>query len=277
MSKYTTELRYLHSQGFVFGLDTYPIFDPAYRTALNKKILDHYKYREIGSETPARFKHYLNTKMAEIMPLYNKMYSSELLAFNPLYNADYTETSTKTTTGSSEADTALDTDRNATGSQENTNTRNLSTDGTNGNTNTRNLTDTDAETIDLFSVDSDTPGGMISVGDIKGFTWASKANQQENAKVDTKHQTGTSIDAGSTSQHDTGTSIDVGTNAQHEVATNVGNTTATISNLDDYVKRIVGNTGNKNYAEMVLDFRATFLNIDMLVINDLNELFMGVY
>ncbi len=249
VSKYTTELRYLQTQGFNFGLTDYPIFDPAYRAALNAKILAHYRYREIGSETPGKFKHYLNTKMNEIMPKYNKLYQSELLVFNPLYNVDYTEESKHIITGESDADTTLNADRIASGTQDNTQTRNLSTedDGTN----------------DDFTVDSDTPGGMISVGNIKGFTWASKANQQEHANHNLNTQTGTLVDDGA--------------NTLNETSESIGNTKTTVSNLDDYSKRVFGNLGTKNYSEMLLDFRATFLNIDMLIINELNECFMGVY
>lgn len=39
-------------------------------------IEDHYFMREIGFETPMLFKHYLNTRMREIMPKYNAMYAT---------------------------------------------------------------------------------------------------------------------------------------------------------------------------------------------------------
>ncbi len=233
MSKYTTELRHLHSQGFDFGLDLYPIFDESYREMLNTKILDHYRYREIGAETPQRFRHYLVSKMNEIMPLYNQMYKSELLEFNPLYSTDYEETSTKETTGQSL----------------NNNT------GAASNTQTINRTNSTIDNATGLMIESDTPGGMISVGSITDNTYASKANQSESGSTITGTDGGTVEDAGTNS-------LESNTN---------------ISNLDDYVKKVKGNTGNKNLSEMLLDFRATFLNIDMLVIDELNDCFMGVY
>ena len=55
-SKYTAVIHNLREQGFDFGLNDYPIFDESYREKLNKKILDHYDFYEIGqSELEIRF------------------------------------------------------------------------------------------------------------------------------------------------------------------------------------------------------------------------------
>ena len=95
MSKYTTELRYLIENNFDIGLKDYPIFDENYREPLNRKIINHYYFREIGFETAELFKRYLNNTMNEIMPYYNQLFKSELLEFNPFYNVDKTVTSDK--------------------------------------------------------------------------------------------------------------------------------------------------------------------------------------
>lgn len=108
MSHYTTEVRYIcettagltESQGFnsidsildnctdsIFDFD-YPIFDEEYRFPLNKKILRHFYTREIGEETVGLWKLRLQQTLNEIMPYYNKLYESELLDLNPLYNID---------------------------------------------------------------------------------------------------------------------------------------------------------------------------------------------
>lgn len=38
-----------------------------------------------------------------------------------------------------------------------------------------------------------------------------------------------------------------------------------------------GNTSNKSQSELLEEYRATFLNIDMQIINDLEDLFMGIW
>lgn len=74
MSKYTTTIYYLKNNGFDFELNEYPIFDENYRETLNNLILDNFLMDEIGFETPALFRHFLKTKMNEIMPYYNTLY-----------------------------------------------------------------------------------------------------------------------------------------------------------------------------------------------------------
>ena len=110
MSKYTTEVRficeqvagYTESQGYsktneviqaaipkVFDFD-FPIFDSDYRNVLCTKILRHYYTREICEETVGLWKFRLETRLNEIMPYYNKLYKSELIDFNPLYDTELT-------------------------------------------------------------------------------------------------------------------------------------------------------------------------------------------
>ena len=109
MSKYTTELRFICEQ--LAGLDEskgyssttqiietarpkifyfpYPIFDESYKQVLETKIIKHFYTREIGAETFGLWLFWLNRTLNEIMPLYNKLYESELLEFNPFYDVDY--------------------------------------------------------------------------------------------------------------------------------------------------------------------------------------------
>lgn len=109
MSKYTTEVRFIcenyagydESQDYpintvieksrekVFDFD-FPIYDESYRSVLETKILKHYYTREIGFETVALWKHWLDMRLNEIMPYYNQLYYSETLKFNPYYDVDFT-------------------------------------------------------------------------------------------------------------------------------------------------------------------------------------------
>ena len=49
------------------------------------------------------------------------------------------------------------------------------------------------------------------------------------------------------------------------------------TNLDEYSERVFGKRNPKSYAKLLLEFRETFLNIDMLIINQLSDLFMGLW
>lgn len=91
MSRYTTQLRYYIEMNsddtktvkqriseareklFDFG---FPIWNESHRVQLEEKIIKHYYFYEIGFETFGHFKFYLDMKLNEIMPKYNKLYEA---------------------------------------------------------------------------------------------------------------------------------------------------------------------------------------------------------
>ena len=94
MARYTLELRTLMDDVNIRpylnkALSTYPMYTPLSdnaevkaiiptREVLNEKLLNHYKYREIGFESIERFLDELEIAMNEIMPYYNQLYKSQL-------------------------------------------------------------------------------------------------------------------------------------------------------------------------------------------------------
>lgn len=94
MAKYTITIQEMIQAKYPLFDFSYPIFDNAYCDTLESLIVNHYYYREIGLETPDRFKHFLYTRLNEIMPYYNEMYKSILMEYNPLITENITDTST---------------------------------------------------------------------------------------------------------------------------------------------------------------------------------------
>lgn len=50
-----------------------------------------------------------------------------------------------------------------------------------------------------------------------------------------------------------------------------------ITSLESYVETVKGTQGTRNYSDLLKDFRSTFLNIDMQVIESLSDLFMLIW
>lgn len=50
-----------------------------------------------------------------------------------------------------------------------------------------------------------------------------------------------------------------------------------ITSLESYVETVKGKQGARNYSDLLKDFRSTFLNIDMQVIDSLSDLFMLIW
>lgn len=88
------------------AMSTYPLYETnpnltkVYGTAykvptrkeLNDKILNFYRFREIGQDTFGRWLFELETALNEIMPKYNQLFYSADQDFNPIYNVDYKKT-----------------------------------------------------------------------------------------------------------------------------------------------------------------------------------------
>lgn len=132
MSKHAVQLRWLVEQTLKdkgldmheanwnnaydkLGLADYPIFDETYRETLNDKIIRHYFMYEIGAETSGLFRMFVRDAMFLIMPYYNQMYLSEIMAkgIQPLIDHARTITEDATGTASNNANTSATSTSNA--------------------------------------------------------------------------------------------------------------------------------------------------------------------
>lgn len=307
MSKYTTEVRFIceeaagltSSVGYlgvndvintalpkVFNFE-FPIFDEAYRPILEKKILKHYYTREIGLETVGLWKLFLDTKLNEIMPFYNQLYKSELLEFNPFYDIDLTrdhnlkkeETTKQDTTekGTTEKTGNID-DNTHTETNDNQNTEStVDLQNTTGSTSKEQL----GATKTHYDKYSDTPQGSLQ--NVQNDTYLT------NARIinDTDSQTGeTTISGNDTSKGTTtANSTTDGTNdTERNISTNDSeeksvsqNLNKNLNSIDDYIEHVKGKNGGVSFSAMLNEFRTTFLNIDMQIIEELSDLFMNLW
>lgn len=279
MSKYTTELRYIcetaaglsESVGYskikdviakaipkIFDFD-FPIFDENYRNVLETKILKHYYTREIGLETYGLWKLKLDTKLNEIMPFYNQLYKSALLEFNPLYEVDYSKTGNRDSSG-----TRDNTENNSETYDESTDT-NESHDESTTNSNDGTLTKgTTTTTTNYFS---DTPQGAIS--NVIDGTYLTNAtyNVVANSGSDNTSNSG-SVDSEGSS------------NSKNEKGGSRKGSKTSNSNLTDtesYLESVRGKMSSKSYSELLMEYRETFINIDMMLIEELSDLFFGLW
>ena len=279
MSKYTTEVRYIcehlagetESVGYdnvdsvieksrtkIFDFD-FPIYDETYRSVLETKILKRYYTREIGFETVGLWKLWLNKRLNEIMPYYNQLYKSALLEFNPLYDVDYTVTNNANkkfdetnsyTNGSTSNATRTDnlkTTSQDTGSNTRTDNLNTATEGSrDANSSSTNY--------DLYS---DTPQGALT------------GVEEENYLTSARKQKFDSTDNGVTDY--TGTQ-------KHDINnTGNGNGARNYTDTSDYLEHVVGKRGGSSYSAMLQEYRDTFINIDVMIINELSDLFFNLW
>lgn len=303
--------------------DDFNIFDDNYRIALETKIIKHFYTREIAYETVPLWKFKLNTKLAEIMPLYNQLYKSELLKFNPFYDIDiYTEhtkdnksdatntaNSTDNTSDNRNTDRVIDRSTNEDRNQNSTD--NTTTNSTSNRDNTSNTKDTsqtdsnnqtsnDSKTGDISrDLYSETPqGGLEGLENGNYLTNARKtaddthtvesgnqvnSEKSESDRIANSNEKSSSNDVSNkigTIDQTANTKEDVAESTEDKYQSNRASNSVANSNIkstEDYLQHVYGKTGNTNYNQLLLDFRKTFLNIDMMIIEELEPLFMGLY
>lgn len=286
LSKYTTELRYLIENNFDLGLKNYPIFDENYRETLNNKIINHYYFREIGFETAELFKRYLNTTLNEIMPYYNQLYKSELLEFNPFYNVDKTISSDKNNNSVSDfiGNITGKNNQTATNANNQTATGNQQTDTTATTTgeSTGKSKGTGKNKSKNRRVASDTPQGFLSINTINNDTYASNAEISEGENTNEYTTNDTTATSNNSEMGTTTTITGNETKSTGESETNATTATdttnkTTSNDFENYVSHVVGKSEGETYSEMLLKFRETFLNIDMMIIDELKTCFMMIY
>ena len=74
-------------------------------------------------------------------------------------------------------------------------------------------------------------------------------------------------------------------NSQNVYATNItlndnsinDNSSANGSGTNEYIKTIIGNNGGKFNIDVLNDIKNNLMNIDLMIINELNDLFMGIF
>lgn len=177
---------------------------PFDKATFEQKIIDHYRFRQIGQETVGRWLHYFRTRIREIMPYYVQLYEFEAKWFNvddPLESYNLTETFEGNTSGSGS--------QSSSGSSENSGTTKF----------------------------SDTPQGTID-------------NLDDHLTTATK-VTGSASDNSSSSSENTGTQ-------SHTLTRR-------------------GNIGVQPLGGEVQNIRDAFINIDLMVIKELKDLFIQVY
>lgn len=303
MSKYTTEVRYICevAAGLVESTDytgvedvikkalpvvfdfSFPIFDENYRSVLETKILKHFYTREIGLETVGLWKLKLNTKLNEIMPYFNQLYSSQLYAFNPFYDVDLTRKHRIDGSGKRDTDTTSNTETehritvDETGNTTTDNTGSSTGEGTSENTEVR--TGTNNQTDDFVEKYSDTPQGAIT--DLRTDKYLTNAtirndDRKQNTSDNVKNDGKTSSNVSTKDNTEVEETRNTDTSGNNSSTTN-GNVSATLTNTEDYLETVQGKNGGASYSKLLMEYRETFLNIDMMVIDNLEELFMQLW
>ena len=105
--------------------------------------------------------------------------------------------------------------------------------------NSSNVTSNSASISDNKNLFQDTPQGQLDYTALENQTWATNYTMNKTGVNDTSSSSGTGSET--------------------------------------YGRTIRGNNGNKYNIDLLNDIKNNLMNIDLLIINELNDLFMGIY
>ena len=293
MSKYTTQIRWIveqatsDNQGLptsqrialacpkIFNFD-FPIWLEEYRATLEKKILMHYFNKEIGFETVGLWKLYLEERLNLIMPYYNHLYATTVKDYDWLSDTKSIETYTGNkkikenakydSTGNVNSDLTGDTTENFTGKVQDTGGETFSGTGTSTTTGTKSQS--------TKTLESDLP--QANYADLDYGTKLTEGSQSGTTNENSKTQSDSTTDKNNTT--DT-TNKDVIHASQNVVTDTTQNSTNDLqSNTDDvYTRNRSGAFGGHSLTDLLMQYRESLINIDNMVINELQDLFMMIY
>lgn len=236
------------------------------RSELNEKILNYYKYREIGFETVGRFLDELETALKEIMPYYNQLLFTLDQDYNILYNVDYDKEVQTKREGSRAADT-----QGTSGNVSDT----ITTDHSENTSTAHDVGHTENTAADRAkTVHTDTPQNALNLPDktrIEDVKYADSVQWNDHETTGTTNVTGDTEGHTEITQNGTSKTTDSGSTSLVESGTH--------EDTEEMHERIFGNYGQMSYQYLVAKYRELIMNVEQRIINDrrIQELFMLVY
>ena len=270
MANYTMEIRQLTDNPliglFTFDYDFYSD-NPKDKEEFEKLFTQWYYFREIGFETPERFKLKLQAKLNVIMPYYRQLALTEWdkvkTAEQMMTSKDLKETTEhiQSVTGENETESQGSSSTHQSDSMNQTSTSaGTNTTSSNGtSTSSSSSHEKQSSLADGVAKASLSDGYLTAVVESSNTTSGESTNRTDininsNDKLDTKNNSqGTAEQTGKTS----------GSNKQELMET------TTFSS--------VGDVGIQTPAYAITEWRKDLININQMIIEECNDLFMKLY
>ena len=257
MASYTMTIAEMMNNGLTQNIfpTTYDFYldDAQARKDFEDKFIKHNYYREIGFESPFMFIQKLDSHLILNMPYWKQLYHTELESrnINFLLNKDLLETVTHTVTESGT--------NTQTGTNEQTGTSEQSGENKSSATNETKSTETGVTSGKQSSLADGV--AQASLGD--GYLTGVNAMDTDNEATSNSTQSNSDTQTISQSQSVTQTQNINGTN------------TKTVSETNELVSK--GNIGITSSAQLLKEWRDVLINMDEIIIESCNDLFMKIY
>ena len=277
VATYTMTLAEMMNNGLTKNIfpATYDFYvdDPQARKVFEDKFIKHYYYREIAFESPFMFIQKLESHLLLNMPYWKQLYQTELESrdIKFLLNKDLTETTKRELTGvesgtgnketTNEENQTLSSSTSTTGETSVTNqSKNTGESTSSGQTTTNNKTSQLSDGVSSASLET---GSLTGV------------SQDEQSTTGTQQIESTTNDTQNSSENVTvsqdGTNARTNTVSEEETNRRENTQSETITLLSQ------GNIGITSSAQLLKEWRDVLINMDKIIIESCNDLFMKIY
>lgn len=219
--------------------------------------------KQIGQETTAQFKLYVQARLMEKMPLYKQLYESSLLEYDPLVNRKVRTTTDETESEEKGKESENIVSTTATGTtEENNNSNRSGTSVEQRNSETSMSIETNNQ-----SVHSENPEITMANKD-----YASSMDRERKAESGNGNE---NVEGNKT----------VNDNATEHNTSDSNASSHETGNLSENENRERNKKGNEtiegfygdSQADAILKYRETILNLNEMICNDMNDLFLRYY
>ena len=254
MANYTMEIRQMIDNPliglFTFDYDFYSD-DIKDKEEFETLFIQWYYFREIGFETPERFKLKLQAKLNLIMPYYRQLAMTEWDKVRSVEQMMTSKNLKETTEHKQSIEGSNESESNATSSNNQSDSMNQSTTSSGTNTTSSSSNDKQSSLADGVAQATLSTGYLSGVGE---------STNNSNASVSSNDESNVSNSSQGTAKQNGKTS---GSNKQELTES------TTFSS--------VGDIGIQTPAYAITEWRKVLININQMIIDDCNELFMKLY
>lgn len=243
--------------------------------------------KQIGQETTAQFKLYLQARLMEKMPLYKQLYESSLIEYDPLINRKITtiHNEVENVEKGKESENSVVTNANGNTTESNSTKREASGTGnqdTNRSVeNSKDTTQTGERTneINNQSIHSENPEITMANKDYASSMDRERKAEEEHTNL-SSNISGNETTTENTENTQSITDTTEENNKSDSEAESTENATLTENEKEernrDRNETVEGFYGDSQ-AEAILKYRETILNLNEMICNDMDDLFLGYY
>ena len=286
MANFTMEIRELVENPLINGVFTfdYDFYgNEEEKQQFEKLFIQHYYFHEIGFETPERFKHQLKAKLDLIAPYYQQLYLTEWSRVRTVdemmtsKNLKETTEHKQSVTGENETESqgsssshqsdSMNQSSTSSGTSKNTSSGTNNTTSTGTNTSTSTTNEKQSSLADGVAQASLSVGYLTAVGESSNNSSGEATNNSNNETNSTSSSSISSTDTSDSSSSTQGTAEQSGKTTGSNKQELTESTTFTS----------VGDIGIQTPAYAITEWRKVLININQLMIDECNDLFMKLY